>query len=155
MKAVSKDNTPAPQSLQASQSVDTPNEPMRIRNARKRWEARKAANRGKKLQPIAPPLPKYEIPPTIPFTLIPPTSASSISPSKTHSVPVLVPVPVSSPAPAPAPEVSYPYSSLPSGSDFVSKQSSNKVSSVVRELFSFMSHTFEDLTFVFSIHFTL
>ena len=135
MKAVSKDKTPAPQSLQSSQSADTRNEPMRIRNARKRWEARKAANRGKKIQPIAPPLPKYEIPPPIPFTVISPTSASP-SPSKTQfvvtgkaqieSVSESVPLTVS--APAPAPVASSLSSSLPSGLNFMVKQSTNRVS---------------------------
>lgn len=37
-------------------------ESLRIRNARKRWEERKAANRGKVLLSIPPPQPREEIP---------------------------------------------------------------------------------------------
>ena len=37
-------------------------EPLRIRNARKRWEERKAANRGKVLLSIPPPQPREKIP---------------------------------------------------------------------------------------------
>ena len=56
-------------------------EPKRIQNARKRWEDRKAALRGKCLEAIPPPLPKYEIPKPIPFTLISPlTTVTKVIP---------------------------------------------------------------------------
>ena len=56
-------------------------EPTRISNARKRWEARKAAAHSKELQEVPPPLPKYELPEPVPvpfeITIISPPSSKN------------------------------------------------------------------------------
>ena len=42
---------------------------VRIRNARERWEARRAELQSQKLQEVEPPLPSYEIPKPVPWPI--------------------------------------------------------------------------------------